>query len=151
MPCIVDLRDDIDKYLRKHELTKKWQKAKRLFEDDPSHPSLNTELLEPKHRIMKQHLTHKDILRLLKAEKAFLRDEFGVINIGLFGSYVKGNQRVDSDIDLLVELKEPRFDWIVGLQMYLEKQFDKKIELVRKSDNVNQRFTERIASEVIYA
>ena len=52
MPCIVDLRDDINKYLRKHGLTKKWQKAKRLFENDPSHPSLNTELLEPKHRLI---------------------------------------------------------------------------------------------------
>ena len=102
-------------------------------------------------QIMKQHLSHRDILRLLKAEKAFLKNEFGVINIGLFGSYVKGNQRADSDIDLLVELKEPRFDWIAGLQMYLEKRFDKKIELVRKSDNVNRRFTQRIASEVIYA
>ncbi|MBW1737755.1 MAG: nucleotidyltransferase domain-containing protein [Deltaproteobacteria bacterium] len=100
---------------------------------------------------MKQHLSHKDILRLLKAEKAFLRNEFGVINIGLFGSYVKGNQRADSDIDLLVELKEPRFEWIAGLQMYLEKKFDKKIELVRKSDNVNRRFTQRIENEVIYA
>ena len=100
---------------------------------------------------MEQHLSHKDILSLLKDEKAFLRNEFGVIKIGLFGSYVKGNQRADSDIDLLVELKEPRFDWIAGLQMYLEKRFDKKIELVRKSDNVNQRFTQRIANEVIYA
>jgi predicted nucleotidyltransferase len=100
---------------------------------------------------MKQNLSHKDILSLLKAEKAFLRNEFGVINIGLFGSYAKGNQSVDSDIDLLVELKEPRFDWVAGLQMYLEKRFDKKIELVRKSDNVNWRFTQRIANEVIYA
>ncbi len=100
---------------------------------------------------MKQHLSHNDILRLLKAEKAFLRNEFGVINIGLFGSYIKGNQRPDSDIDLLVELKEPRFDWIAGLQIYLEKRFDKKIELVRKSDNVNRRFTQQIENEVIYA
>ncbi len=100
---------------------------------------------------MKQHLSHRDILRFLKAEKAFLKNEFGVINIGLFGSYAKGNQRVDSDIDLLVELKEPRFEWIAGLQMYLEKKFDKKIELVRKSDSVNRRFTQRIENEVIYA
>ena len=64
---------------------------------------------------MKQQLSHKDILRLLKDEKTFLRNEFGVINIGLFGSYVKGNQRADSDIDLLVELKELRFDWLAGL------------------------------------
>ncbi len=100
---------------------------------------------------MKQLLSHKDILRLLKAEKAFLRNEFGVINIGLFGSYAKGSQQVDSDIDLLVELKEPRFEWIAGLQIYLEKRFDKKIELVRKSDNVNRRFTQRIENEVLYA
>jgi len=100
---------------------------------------------------MKQHLSHKDILEFLRAEKAFLRNEFGVINIGLFGSYVSGNQRVDSDIDLLVELKEPRFDWIAGLQIYLEKRFNKKIEIVRKSDNVNRRFIDRIGGEVIYA
>ena len=52
MPLIVDLRDDIQKYLQKHGLTKKWEKAKMLFENDPSHPSLNTELLEPKHRLI---------------------------------------------------------------------------------------------------
>ena len=100
---------------------------------------------------MKKNLSHKDILRLLKVEKEFLRNEFGVINIGLFGSYVKGTQRVNSDIDLLVELKEPRFEWISGLQIYLEQRFDKKVELVRKSDNVNRRFTQRIGNEVIYA
>ena len=110
-----------------------------------------SQIINPVRDIMKQHLSHKDILRLLKAEKAFLRNEFGVINIGLFGSYVKGNQHADSDIDLLVELKEPRFEWISGLQIYLEQMFGKKIELVRKSDNVNRRFTQRIENEVIYA
>ena len=102
-------------------------------------------------QIMKKNLSYKDIIRLLKAEKAFLRNEFGVINIGLFGSYVRGNQRADSDIDLLVELKEPRFDWIAGLHIYLEKRFDRRIELVRKNDNVNRRFTQRIEKELIYA
>jgi len=50
MPSIIDLRDDIEKYLRKHGLLRKWEKAKKLFENDPLHHSLNTELLEPKHR-----------------------------------------------------------------------------------------------------
>lgn len=50
MPSIIELRDDIKKYLRSHGLSRKWEKAKRLFEDDPFYPSLNTELLEPKHR-----------------------------------------------------------------------------------------------------
>ena len=49
---VLDPREDILKYLRKHGLVKKWRKAKELFENDPSHPSLNTELLEPKHRLI---------------------------------------------------------------------------------------------------
>jgi len=52
MPAIINLRDDIKKYLQNHGLKKKWEKAKNLFENDPSHPSLNTELLEPKHRLI---------------------------------------------------------------------------------------------------
>ena len=50
MPVIADLRDDLTQYLRTHGLWRKWLKAKQLFEIDPSHNSLHTELLEPKHR-----------------------------------------------------------------------------------------------------
>jgi len=49
---IKELRDDLKKYLSKHNLEKKYQKAKKLFEQDPFYPSLNTELLEPKDRLI---------------------------------------------------------------------------------------------------
>jgi len=52
MPVILALRTDIEKYLWRHGLSKKWEKVKKLFENDPSHPSLGTELLEPKHRLI---------------------------------------------------------------------------------------------------
>lgn len=52
MPITVDLRDDIKEYIQRHGISKKWEKAKRLFENNPFHPSLNTELLEPKHRLI---------------------------------------------------------------------------------------------------
>jgi len=52
MPVITEIRNDIKEYLRDHGILKKWQKAKRLFENNPFHPSLNTELLEPKHRLI---------------------------------------------------------------------------------------------------
>jgi Txe/YoeB family toxin of Txe-Axe toxin-antitoxin module len=52
VPVIVDLREDLKKYIQNHGLSKKWEKAKRLFQTDPSHPSLSTELLEPKHRLI---------------------------------------------------------------------------------------------------
>jgi Txe/YoeB family toxin of Txe-Axe toxin-antitoxin module len=46
------LRDDLENYLKKHNLEKKYKKAKKLFENDPFYPSLNTELLEPKDRLI---------------------------------------------------------------------------------------------------
>jgi hypothetical protein len=49
---IVDLRKDLEEYIRRHGLAKKWERVKALFENNPSHPSLNTELLEPKHRLI---------------------------------------------------------------------------------------------------
>jgi len=100
---------------------------------------------------MGNNLSYEDILALLRSERIFLKNEFGVINIGLFGSYAKGTQQDDSDIDFLVEFEAPRFVYVAGLQIYLEKKFNRKIELVRKGLSVNRRLTARIGDEVIYA
>ena len=43
------LRSDLKKYLQKRNLETKFQKQLKLFEQNPKHPSLNTEILEPKH------------------------------------------------------------------------------------------------------
>ena len=100
---------------------------------------------------MYKSLSKDEIIRAVKADKAHLRNEFGVLSIGLFGSYAAGTQRPDSDIDFLVELERPRFDWIAGLQIHLEEMFGKRIEIVRKAKKINRRFFERIGDEVIYA
>ncbi len=47
---IKDLRPDLMAYLKDRGLLKKWQKAVLLFSNNIKHPSLNTELLEPKWR-----------------------------------------------------------------------------------------------------
>jgi predicted nucleotidyltransferase len=44
-----------------------------------------------------------EIKEILAADMAYLSREYGVERIGLFGSYVRNEQRSDSDIDLLVE------------------------------------------------
>jgi predicted nucleotidyltransferase len=96
-------------------------------------------------------MTRQEILDVLRKEKAFLKSEFGVLSIGLFGSYVKGTQGPKSDVDLLVELTEPRFDFLVGLQMYLENKIGKPIELIRKRPGLSERFLQRVTSQIHYA
>jgi plasmid maintenance system killer protein len=46
---VLPLHDEITEYLKKHSLDKKFNKQKRLFENNLRHTSLETELLEPKH------------------------------------------------------------------------------------------------------
>lgn len=47
---IKPLREDLKKYLKKHHLEQKWEKAVKFFQDNPSHPLLAFELLEPRWR-----------------------------------------------------------------------------------------------------
>ena len=77
---------------------------------------------------MNKTLSRNEIISLIKAEKPFLKENFGVIHIGIFGSYAKDRQTIDSDIDFLVEFEEPRFDWIAGLNIYLEKKLTEKLK-----------------------
>ena len=99
---------------------------------------------------METDLTNDDILRILKSEKPFIVNKYGVKEIGLFGSFVSGTPNKNSDIDLLIEFKEPRFEYLAGLTIFLERKFNRKIEIVRKSKNINSRFLQRIENSVIY-
>lgn len=99
---------------------------------------------------MHKSLSRNEIINMIKAEKSFLKENFGVLNIGIFGSYAKDQQTPESDIDFLVEFAEPRFDWIAGLNGYMEKKFDRKIEIIRKRTLKKSKFFERIEREVIY-
>jgi predicted nucleotidyltransferase len=96
-------------------------------------------------------MTNKEILRTLRNEKQYLRENFGLVSIGLFGSYARGTERADSDIDVLVELKEPRFEFLAGLQIYLERKLGKPVEVIRKRKGLSDRFLKRIGETIQYA
>jgi hypothetical protein len=96
-------------------------------------------------------MTGQEVLYIIRKEKPYLRREFGVLSIGLFGSYAKDTQEPESDVDLLIELIEPRFDFLVGLQMYLENKIGKPVELIRKRPGLSERFLQRITSHIHYA
>lgn len=66
--------------------------------------------------------------RLSKIDK----NSFGILKIGLFGSFVKNEQNKDSDIDILVSLDEEK-DMVSNLfkiKEYLESEFNHKIDII---------------------
>jgi uncharacterized protein len=78
-------------------------------------------------------ITRNYILLKLKELKPTLKKEFAVSKIGLFGSFSDGTFSEDSDIDLLVELERPIGWKFFSLELYLEKVFNRRVDLVTKS------------------
>lgn len=77
----------------------------------------------------KKTLTYNEIMRILKDHSDILK-KYRVRKIGLFGSYVRGEQKNRSDIDFIVEFEEPTFDNFMELLFSLEKLLGKKVDLV---------------------
>ena len=95
--------------------------------------------------------TRDNIIALLKSHKAELLN-FGVINIGLFGSYVRNEQTNKSDIDLLIDFdpEKENFDNYMAVYDVIERIFkDEKVEVVTKN-GLSKYIGPRILNDVIY-
>ena len=74
-------------------------------------------------------LTAHKIIGTLEEHQQELR-KHGVKRIGLFGSYLKGTPKRQSDVDLLVSFDKPTFDNYMDLKFFLEKVLKRKVDLV---------------------
>ena len=75
--------------------------------------------------------TKEYILSVIHQEQGQIR-AFGVRRLGLFGSFVRGQQDADSDVDVLVEFEPDckTFDAFINLAFFLEELFGRDVELV---------------------
>lgn len=64
--------------------------------------------------------TQKECLKILTENKSYLQIEYGVTGLTLFGSTARGENRPDSDVDILVEMP-PKIFLIISLKEYIEK------------------------------
>lgn len=77
----------------------------------------------------RKNLTDKEIIETLKKYNDVLK-KYSVKKIGLFGSFLREEQKKNSDIDFLVEFEEPDFDNFMNLAFFLEDLFDRKVEIL---------------------
>lgn len=97
-------------------------------------------------------MTTKDyIINRIKSHKSELA-KFGIHNIGLFGSYVREEQSIDSDIDLLIDFEPDKenFDNLMATCDYVENLFPReKIDIVTKN-GLSPYIGPAILNEVLY-
>lgn len=74
--------------------------------------------------------TLDDIREQLRSELPYLREHYDVDRLGICGSYVRGEQTEDSDLDLLVTFTDtPGLFGVIELKQYLEDQLELSIDL----------------------
>lgn len=90
------------------------------------------------------------VIALLKKEKGLLKKKYKVNRIGIFGSYVRGEQESESDTDILIEKEEAiGLLKLANLQNYLSALTGLKVDLVIKK-SLRPHIGKNILSEVIY-
>jgi len=88
--------------------------------------------------------------RILRSHLPEMRARYQVKSLGLFGSYIRGEQRKRSDLDVLVEFGDPNLSLLKFIEMenYLTDLLGVKVDLVEKS-GLKPRIGERILREVV--
>jgi predicted nucleotidyltransferase len=98
-------------------------------------------------------LSKEKVIDILRRELPYFVSEYGVKRIGLFGSYAKGTQAEDSDVDIVVEFERPIGLKFVEFGEYLEKLFGRKTDVLTPA-GINgiriQRVAEDIRSSIVY-
>jgi Predicted nucleotidyltransferases len=93
-----------------------------------------------------------DHLTLLRRHEPEIKKRFGVATIGIFGLYVRGEERPNSDVDVLVSFRkgEETFDHYMDCKFYLEDLFGRNVDLVMKGA-IKKRLAPYILGKVVYA
>lgn len=94
--------------------------------------------------------TLEEIKDVIQRHKGEFRERFGLKKIGIFGSYIRGEQKEDSDVDILIELEKPiSFVKFIKFENVLSNLLGLRIELVT-TKALKPHIGKRILGEVKY-
>lgn len=97
--------------------------------------------MDPAHEILCRMNNHIESIKI-----------FHVKRIGIFGSFVRGEQREGSDLDVLVEFDDNQetLDNYMNLKFFLEELYDRKVDLVI-AESIKEAMKKSILESVRYA
>lgn len=102
---------------------------------------------------MTASLTTENLLAELRKQKPLLKERYFVNEIGVFGSFARGEATEDSDIDLLVTIDAPLEIYMKNkrlLRSYLKKLFKREVDLANPK-SLKPHYRDRILSQAVYA
>jgi predicted nucleotidyltransferase len=94
--------------------------------------------------------TLNEIKLSLSIQKTMLLKKYKVNRLGIFGSYVRGEQQQDSDLDVLIDYEDPpSLVTLIELEYYLSEVIGVKVDLVT-TKGIKPQLKDYILKEVVY-
>ena len=93
--------------------------------------------------------TLNEVTEIVRRHSSILEERYGISVVGIFGSYVRGEEKAESDIDLLAEILKPiSLLELVGAELYLSEILGAKVDLVPKR-SLRAELKEAILKEAV--
>ncbi len=90
----------------------------------------------------------KECIDILRKNSTRIRQEFGVTSLSVFGSVARGENKPDSDVDILVEMP-PKMLMVCALKDFLETLLSSSVDLIRRHSHLSSKFLNQISRDVI--
>lgn len=89
------------------------------------------------------------IIHILKQHKEELFKKYPIRSMALYGSFSRGEETIDSDVDVMVEMSISDASAFINLSHELETIVNRKIDLVSKN-GVKERYMRSIENDLLY-
>ncbi len=93
--------------------------------------------------------TVQEIIKILRQYKQEAATKYGINKLGIFGSFARGEQTQDSDLDVFVDIQVPNPYYLGDIHDDLEERTGYKIDLLRLRDNLNSLLYQNILKDEI--
>jgi len=133
--------------MNKKEKLSNYSVPKGVLEDKNKIKTLNNHIQNLKNK----HSTNglKYLEESIKKHMELLKEKYFVKRLGIFGSYSRGEETPESDIDILVEFSAPVGLEFIGLKNFLENILSKNVDLVTEN-GIRPHMKNKILDEVVF-
>ena len=95
-------------------------------------------------------LQRSEALAILRRHKPLFAEQYGVTALGVFGSVARDEAKPDSDLDIVIRMKEPRLFYMVHIKETLEEAFQRPVDVIHYREKMNPFLKKRIDRDAVY-
>ena len=95
-------------------------------------------------------LQKNEVLAILRYHKPLFSVQYGVTDLGVFGSVARDEAHPDSDVDIVVRMREPKLFFMVHIKDALEDAFQRPVDIIQYRETMNPFLKKRIDRDAVY-